>query len=76
MYINKIKKLIVLIYVNDIFIISSLKKKIKWFKKEFVKAFKIKNLRELKKIFDIEIEKDRANKIIRLSQIIYVKKIF
>ena len=75
MYINKVRELIVLIYMNDIFIVSPSKKKIKWFKKKFVKAFKIKNLRELKKIFDIEVERDRANKIIRLSQIIYVKKI-
>ena len=59
--------MIVLIYMNDIFIVSSLKKKIQWFKKKFSKIFKIKNLRKLKKIFDIEIEKDRANKIIKLS---------
>ena len=75
-YINKVKELIVLIYINDIFIASPSKKKIKWFKKEFVKIFKIKDLRELKKIFDIKIEKDRANKTIKLSQIIYIKKIF
>ena len=65
-----------LIYINDIFIVSPSKKEIKWFKKKFVKIFKIKDLRKLKKIFDIKIEKDRANKIIKLSQIIYVKKIF
>ena len=67
MYINKARELIVLIYVNDIFIALSSKKKIKWFKKKFVKVFKIKDLKKLKKIFDIEIEKDRANRIIRLS---------
>ena len=65
-----------LIYINNIFIVLSLKKKIKWFKKKFVKVFKIKNLRKLKKIFNIKIEKDRANKIIKLNQIIYVKKMF
>ena len=75
MYINKARELIVLIYINDIFIVSSLKKKIKWFKKKFIKVFKIKNLRELKKNFDIKIERNRANKIIKLNQIIYVKKI-
>ena len=62
--------------MNDIFIVLSLKKKIKWFKKKFVKVFKIKNLRKLKKIFDIKIERNRANKIIKLNQIIYVKKMF
>ena len=67
MYINKARKLIMLIYVNDIFIVSSLKKKIKEFKKKFVKVFKIKDLRKLKKIFDIKIERDRANKIIKLN---------
>ena len=44
--------------------------------KKIVKIFKIKNLEKFKKIFDIEIERDRANKIIRLSQMIYVEKIF
>ena len=67
MYINKVKELIVLIYVNNISIVSSSKKKIKWFEKKFVKVFKIKNLRKLKKIFDIKIERDRANKIIKLN---------
>ena len=46
MYINKARELIMLIYMNNIFIVSSLKKKIKWFKKKFVKVFKIKNLKK------------------------------
>ena len=40
MYINKAKELIVLIYINNIFIVLSSKKEIKWFKKKSLKFSK------------------------------------
>ena len=74
-YIYKDKQLIVLVYVDNIIIVSLFKDQMQWFKTQFVKAFKIKILRELKKILEIKIERDRANRVIRLSQIMYIRKI-
>ena len=75
MYINRERELIVLVYVDDITIVLSSKEQIQWFKTQFAKTFKIKDLGELKKILGIEIERDRVNKTIRLSQAIYIKKV-
>lgn len=75
MYINKSRELIVLVYVDDISIVSPSKQQIEWFKKQFAKAFKIKDLGELKKLLGIEIERDRATRTIRLSQTTYIKKV-
>ncbi len=74
MYIHKDRQLIVLVYVNDITIVSPFKDQVQWFKTQFAMLFKIKDLGELKKILGIEIERDRANKTIRLSQTMYIKK--
>ena len=67
MYINRERELTVLVYIDDITIVSPSKEQIQWFKTQFAKTFKIKDLGELKKILGIEIERDRVNKTIRLS---------
>lgn len=75
MYINKARQLIVLVYVDDISIVSPSKSQIQWFKTQFAKSFKIKDLGELQKILGIEVERDRPNRTIRLSQTTYIKKV-
>ena len=61
--------------MDDITIVSPSKEQIQWFKTQFAKTFKIKDLGELKKILGIEIERDRVNRTIRLSQATYIKKV-
>lgn len=75
MYINKERKLIVLVYVDDISIAARSQAEVAWFKTQFAKVFKIKDLGEMTKILGIEIERDRPNKTIRLSQTGYIKKV-
>ena len=75
MYINKERQLIVLVYVDDILSASPNTEPIKWFKREFAKVFKIKDLGELQKILGVEVIRDRANRKITLNQKTYIQKV-
>ena len=46
---NKKRDIILFLYVDDIFIAVKFKKQMQWFKNEFQKIFKIKNLGKIKK---------------------------
>jgi hypothetical protein len=48
---------------------------IKKFKENFERIFKIKNLREIKKILNIKIIRNRSNRTIFLNQLSYISKI-
>ena len=75
MYLNKLKGMIILVYVDDITIIAHHKQDIAWFKKEFRQDFKIKDLGDLKKILGVEIKRDRRNRTITIHQSTYIKKL-
>ena len=74
MFRHKKRKIIFLLYVDNIFVVVKSLEQIKWFKNEFQKKFKIKNLRKMKKILDIKIIRDRKKRIIRLNQTHYLNE--
>ena len=69
------KNIVFLVYVDDVFINVKFLEQVSWFKVEFDKIFKVKNLREIKKILNIKIIKDRKNRLLRMNQTHYFKKI-
>lgn len=75
LYIYLEKQLFVLIYVDDISIFSPTKGPIQWFKDQFAKKFKIKDLGELKRILGMEIVRDRSDRSVELSQTTYIKDV-
>ena len=75
MFLNKERSLIVLVYVDDISITSPHKQQITWFKAEFAKRFKIKDLGELTHILGMTIERDRAKRTLTISQCSYVRRL-
>ena len=65
----------VLLYVDDISIASKQLNKVLWFKSEFQKIFKIKNLREMKKILGINITCNRKARTLRMNQSHYLNDV-
>ncbi len=70
--IHESKEIVLLLYVDDIVIIFKLLSNIKWFKHEFQCVFKVKNLRKMKKILDIQITCNRKTWILRINQTHYL----
>lgn len=66
------KNIILLVYVDDINIAARSMKNINWFKNEFKKLFKVKNLKKIDKILDIKITRDRQNRTLRMNQSHYL----
>ena len=69
------KRIMVLLYVNDILIASKQLNNILWFKSEFWKIFKIKNLREMKKILGINITCNRKVRTLCMNQSHYLNNV-
>ena len=74
MFRHKEREIILLLYVDDISVVVKSFEQIKWFKNEFQKKFKIKNLKKMKKILDIKIIRDRKRRTIRLNQTHYLSE--
>ena len=75
LYLHSDRKLMVLVYVDDITIVSNSQEQIKWFKTRFAETFKIKDMGELTRILGMEIVRDRQNRTIQLKQSAYIKKL-
>ena len=73
---HKERGIILLLYVDDIPIAAKSKDQIQWFKNEFQKIFKIKDLGEMVKILGIRITRDRKKRTIRLDQTHYLSEVF
>lgn len=69
------RKIIILVYVDDIPIGAPSMEQVNWFKSQFSKAFKIKDLGETKKILGVHVTRDRQTKTLRLDQTHYVHDI-
>ena len=70
------EKLIIVIYVDDIFLIKFNSAHIVVVKRTLNKRFKMINLNSLRFYLNMSIERDRSNRILFLNQKIYLKKIF
>ena len=70
------KKFIIVIYIDDIFLIEFNSKHIVVVKRTFNEHFKMIDLSSLQFYLNINIERNRSNRILFLNQKIYLKKIF
>ena len=66
------RKIILLVYVNDIPIAALKIEDIIWFKNAISKVFKIKDLGEMKKILSVEVTRNRKSRMLRLDQSYYL----
>ena len=64
-----------IIYVDDLLITKFNKEKIVVFKQKLSERFHITDLKFVVYYLDLKVHRDRRNKIIRISQIIYLRKI-
>ena len=69
------KKIMVLLYVDDISIAFKQLNNVLWFKSEFQKIFKIKDLREMKKILGINITCNRKARTLCMNQSHYLNNV-
>jgi len=67
--------IILLVYVDDILLGAKEIDNIKWFKEEFSKVFRIKDLGEVQKILGVRVTRDRAKRTITLDQAHYVRDV-
>ena len=75
LFVHPIKKLIVLVYVDDMAIAAPIKIAVEWFKQQLSMLFKIKDLGEIKKIFGIRITRDRVNRTLTMDQAQYMEEV-
>jgi len=74
-FVNCKKKLIIIIYVDDLLIVDSKSiAKISKLKKKFVDRFKITNLKSCYYYLNMKITRDRRNYTLHISQRIYIEK--
>lgn len=67
--------LIVLLYVDDLVVIGSKLKTIQGFKDAISKAFKVKDMGELRFVLGMEVLRDRARRTLELRQTAYLDRI-
>ncbi len=72
---HSIKRIMLLLYVNNIVMTSANLPHILWFKQALVSVFKVKNLRETQKILDIWVTHNHKMRTLCLNQIHYVNKV-
>lgn len=70
------RKMLLLVYVDDIPVAaqSGQTEDIIWFKNVISKAFKIKDLGEMKKILGVQVTRDRRHRTLRLDQSHYLRE--
>lgn len=69
------RRIMLLLYMNDIVVASPTLFNMLWFKNVLVKAFKVKNLRETQNILSIQIICDCKQRTLHMNQTYYVDKI-
>ena len=68
------KSIMLLLYVDNIVVVSAVTSAVTWFKESLAAVFKVKNLRETQKILDIQITCDCKRWTLCMDQTHYVKK--
>lgn len=69
------RKLILLVYVDDVLLASKSVDQVSWFKNAFGKIFKIKDLGEVQKVLGIRVTRDRVKGTLRLDQTHYAREV-
>lgn len=73
-FLHSVKRIMLLLYINDIIVTSANLLHVFWFKKVFVKMFKIKNLKKTQKILSIWVTHNYKKKTLHLNQTHHVNK--
>jgi len=72
---HPVRRILLLLYVDDIGVAAQTMENVNWFKNEFQKVFKVKDLGEMKKILGIRITRDRKNRTLRMDQSHYLNEV-
>jgi len=75
LYINYERKLLVLVYVDDLVLAAASLPDIVWIKTMLAKAFEMTNLGELSTFLGLEISRDRGQRLLSVHQGKYIEKI-
>ena len=75
-FFNKSKRIILILYVNDLLISFQSVKNINRMKKKLFQKFRMKNMKKIIFILNIRIKRDTDKKLIVINQIIYIKIFF
>ena len=67
--------ILLLVYVDDIQVAAQSMQQVNWFKNEFKKVFKIKDLGEIDKILGIRITRNRKARTLRIDQSHYLSEV-
>ncbi len=69
-------KFFIIVYVDDFILMCNNKDKLLQVKEEFSRKFEVKDLGNLHFFLDMEMERDRAQRLLYINQIGYLKEIF
>jgi len=75
LYINYGRRLLVLVYVDDLVLAAAELKENLWIKTALAKAFEMTDLGELKTFLGLEISRERNQRLLTLHQTKYINKI-
>ena len=75
LFIHRDRKLIIMVYVDDLTIVCKILEHVRWFKQAFSERFKIKDLGEISKILGIRITRDRSKRTLTIDQGEYIRKV-
>ena len=75
LYINYDKRILVLVYVDDLVLAPAEKEDIGWIKNCLAKAFEMRDLGELTTFLGLEIKRDRKQRVLSISQHNYIDRI-
>lgn len=75
LFVHRARRLMVLVYVDDITIGAKDLQDVTWFKKSFRTVFKIKDLGEASHLLGVRISRDRTAGTLRLDQTHYVDEV-
>ena len=67
------RRILLLVYVDDICVATDLIIQVNCFKSSFKRLFKVKDLGEIEKILRVKITRNRSKRIIRIDQTSYLK---
>jgi len=75
LYINYDRKVLVLVYVDDLVLAAANVKDISWIKASLTKAFEMTDLGELTTFLGLQVSRDRSKRLLSLYQEKYIDKI-
>ena len=75
LFVHENRRLIILLYVDDLILAASTQQAINWGKNELKKAFEMTELGELKTFIGLEVQRNRNLRTLKISQKSYIDRI-